>query len=386
MHHWYQIEAAAPLVFRSGKPFQAGSRDGANFPWPSAFAGLLRAQVMDSRGWVPKLTDAQQAELRSLPVAGPWLGQCDAQGRATAWLPKPADAVRLLDANGNPHYRRLRPRALLEGTGCDLPQGMLPLTFGEAIKGKPQAELGWWPLTKLLNWLQSNDVACEAADQQPKPWQVDARTHVAIDRTTFASANGKLFQTEGLDFSPAHRRNTGQHDGWSNERWLLLGRGPRQDIEDGAITFGGERRLSWLSARDDDPMPQPHGWAASLRSGFALSLITPALFAKGWCPGWLDDQREGEVPGIPGLRVRLRAAAVERWHGISGWDLAAWKQRATRKAVAAGATYWFELLEGSETQLSQLWLASLCDDEQDRRDGFGICLPRAWAPDSNGDA
>ena len=32
MHTWYHIEAAAPLVFRSGKPFEAGSRDGASFP------------------------------------------------------------------------------------------------------------------------------------------------------------------------------------------------------------------------------------------------------------------------------------------------------------------------------------------------------------------
>lgn len=382
MHTWYHIEAAAPLVFRSGKPFGAGSRDGANFPWPSAFAGLLRTQVMDARGWNP---NDHQAELRKLAVAGPWLGRCDAEGGIETWLPKPADAVRLLGKDGKAHYRRLAPRPLPAGTGCDLPGGLLPLSFAEKHQGKPQPEPGWWPLPKLLHWMQGNDVPCDAPDRASAPWQVETRTHVAIDRRSFASADGKLFQTEGLDFSPTVHRHNGAHQGWNQDRWLLIGRGP-QGIDAGAVTFGGERRLSWLAPHPAPLLVAPAGWAGKLAQGFALTLATPALFARGWRPGWLDDRLEGEVPGIPGLRVRLCAAAVERWQGISGWDLAAWKPRATRKAVAAGATYWFELLQGGEPHLSQLWLAALCDDEQDRRDGFGICLPRPWPTPTTGEA
>lgn len=382
MHTWYHIEAAAPLVFRSGKPFEAGSRDGANFPWPSALAGLLRTQVMDARGWKP---NDQQAELRKLAVAGPWLGRCDAKGGIEAWLPKPADAVRLLGEDGKAHYRRLAPRPLPAGTGCDLPDGLLPLSFAEKHKGKPQPEPGWWPLARLLDWMHGNDVPCDPLDHAPSPWQVETRTHVAIDRGSFASADGKLFQTEGLDFSPTVQLHNGAHHGWNQDRWLLIGRGP-QGIDAGAVTFGGERRLSWLAPHPDPLLAAPAGWAEKLTQGFAVTLATPAVFAGGWRPGWLDDRLEGEVPGIPGLRVRLRAAAVERWQGISGWDLAAWKPRATRKAVAAGATYWFELLQGGEPQLSQLWLAALCDDEQDSRDGFGICLPRPWQTPKTGEA
>lgn len=385
MQNWYQIDAAAPLVFRSGKPFQAGSRDGANFPWPSALAGVLRTRAMDARGWVPRLNDEQQSQLRALPVAGPWLGRFDSDGSLEPWLPKPADAVRLLDENGTPRYQRLHPRALPADTGCDLRAGLLPLSFDGTVKGKPQPEPGWWPLGKLLDWMMGKAVTPEPADALTRPWQVETRTHVAIDRGTFASADGKLFQTQGLDFSPCSMHDDGRHDGWADERWVLLGRGP-QDIGEGAVTFGGERRLSWLTMLAVDPIPQPDGWAASLCNGFALSLVTPALFAEGWRPAWLNNDLEGELPGIPGLRLRLRAAAVERWQGVSGWDLAAWKPRATRKAVAAGATYWFEVLAGGEPELARLWLASLCDDEQDRRDGFGICLPRAWNPDINGEA
>ena len=109
-------------------------------------------------------------------------------------------------------------------------------------------------------------------------------------------------------------------------------------------------------------------------------LVTPALFAEGYRPAWLNEALEGEVPACPGLRVRLRAAAVERWLPVSGWDLAEHKARATRKAVAAGAIYWFELLEAPDGFIQRLWLAPVSDKAQDRLDGFGLVLPRPWTP------
>ena len=43
----YFLDASAPLVFRSGKPFGAQSDiDDIQFSLPSAAAGLVRAQVM----------------------------------------------------------------------------------------------------------------------------------------------------------------------------------------------------------------------------------------------------------------------------------------------------------------------------------------------------
>jgi CRISPR-associated protein Cmr3 len=52
-----------------------------------------------------------------------------------------------------------------------------------------------------------------------------------------------------------------------------------------------------------------------------------------------------------------------------------------RKAVAAGAVYWFELLDEPPAQfLASLWLAPLSDDPQDQRDGFGLGLPAPWSP------
>lgn len=387
-HAWYVIEPKAPLVFRSGKPFGAGSRDGANFPWPSSLAGLLRTQIMDARGLEPWNHESHQQELLSLAAAGPFPAECDANGRVIeVWLPKPADAVLLKDeSTGKQAYWRLGPGHYAQGAGSDLPDGLLPVTFAKPVKGKSQHGPAWWPLSTLLRWAQGETISLDDLTRrcEYQPWQVARRTHVGIDRSTFASENGRLFQTEGLDFD-TRRTQHGEHsEGWETGRFTLLARGPT-GINAGMVTFGGERRLSWLEPHTGDGIPEPKDWASKLTQGFALTLSTPALFDAGWKPAWLNDQLEGEVPGVSGLRVRLRAAALAPWQGVSGWDLVKQQPRAARKAVAAGATYWFELLSGDVDRLAQLWLAPISDAEQDRRDGFGIVLPRPWNPSTHGE-
>jgi CRISPR-associated protein Cmr3 len=125
-------------------------------------------------------------------------------------------------------------------------------------------------------------------------------------------------------------------------------------------------------------MPPALAQDVSTAPGVALTFCTPALFSQGWKPGWLDNALCGEFPGISGLRLRLIACALERWQGISGWDLARQQPKPARKAVAAGSTYWFEILERpTDAQWPQaLWLASLSDTTQDRRDGWGAVIPR----------
>lgn len=364
------IEPQAPLVFRSGRPFGAGSRDGANFPWPSSLAGALRTQVMDDRAWHVPLTAEQREQLCALRAYGPILAARDG-GRITPMLPRPADAVLLADEDGHKAYHRLAPTELPEGCSCDLPAGLQPLLLAAAPKGKPQPGPSFWPLASLLAWRRGEDLAPFASDEPAS----EARSHVALDRATLAADPGRLFQTEGLDFS--RRRNDGGR-GFGTRDWVFLCRFA-QALGERALTFGGEGRLSWLSAAPPATLAAPpeHLAAVAASRQITLTLVTPALFAAGWRPAWLEGA--GDVPGIAGLRLRLRAAAVERWQGISGWDLAAWGPRAARKALAAGATYWFEVVdEPPAGWASKLWLAPISDQPQDHRDGFGLVVPGLW--------
>lgn len=379
---WYRIEPQAPLVFRTAKPFGAGSRDGANFPWPSSLAGLLRTQVMNDRGWKPKLSHDQQAQLRDMPTAGPLLARREGDAMVP-WLPKPADALLMLDeASQHKSYRRLQPARLPPACGTDLPDGLLPLELEGAHKGKAQAGHLWWSLPDMMAWGRGESVV--ATDDEATPWVTEQRTHVAIDRETFGARNGGLFQTDGLALGPRRIETAGRAAGFDAHDWILMGAGPA-DISSRLVTFGGEGRLSWLTSMNSPALAAPATLASTLRDGFALTLVTPGLFGAGWRPAWLDERLEGNVPGIDGLRIRLRAAAVERWQSISGWDLAAWQAKPARKAVAAGATYWFEIIAGGPEQCAALWLTALSDDAQDRRDGFGLALPRPWNASLVGD-
>ena len=148
--------------------------------------------------------------------------------------------------------------------------------------------------------------------------------------------------------------------------------------------LGGERRLAALQPEPEHVWPSPPpDWLERIAraGGLSLTLLTPAIFSAGYRPGWLDGDLIGSPPAAPGLRLQLRAAAVERWQPHSGWDLARWRPRPSRKLVGAGATYWFRILDGIDSgTMAALWLASVSDCEQDRRDGFGLALPSPWEP------
>lgn len=371
----YQLEPQAPLVFRSGKPFGEGSRDGANFPWPSSLAGLMRTVHWDATNpSAPPEKEAAKALLK-LASAGPLLARRE-RGNLTPMFPKPADALYLLKdekKNQEKAVFRLLPGTHEADCGSDLPHGLHPIVAEAcAPKAKPQDGPEYWTLEQLLAWRRGDKVEFAALEQQG--YSRETRTHVAINRTTFAADPGRLFQTEGLDFSP---RRHPEGKGYDKFDWVFLARST-VDVEPQMVTFGGERRLSWLQripAQDPLALPEAHRKALQASRKISLTLVTPALFGAGWQPGWKD----GEVPGVPGLQLKLVAAAVERWQGISGWDLLNKQAKAARKAVAAGATYWFEIIgEPPADWAEKLWLIPISDEAQDRRDGFGLVIPGIW--------
>ena len=375
--HTYLIRPGAPLIFRSGKPFGAGSNDGANFPWPSSLAGALRTAWWDEQACVPN-----PAELLHQAVAGPLLAKIHDK-EIIPLVPKPADAVYLKDSeddNAPTSIYRLLPKQFDGSVGTNLPAGLLPMQMtANNIKGKPQAGARFWTLEQLLAWQQQSVTASQ------KNLDVDVlkherkimdgpcsshRTHLAISNDTRAAENGKLFQTQGLVFGSTPS---------DSHEFALLAR-YAEHLPNGPITLGGERRMSWLEKLDQSPLStnqtQQHLTGLSSAKGLVLHLVTPALFSGGWKPGWLDDNLQGFPPGLEGkLKLKLVAACLERWEPFSGWDLANKRPRASRKLAPAGSSYWFEIVEQQDQAVAELWLASISDNEQDRRNGFGLVIP-----------
>lgn len=370
----YLIEPLAPLVIRSGRPFdgQAGA-DAARFPPPSTLAGALRTAHAETTG------KPLNPDLAAIPVTGPLLVMLDDAGKVVSILaPKPADALYFRDANQSvAQLVRAEPASMPENEGMDLPGGLLPVQLADSPVGKPASGPRWWAWDDLAAFRGGETPAL--ADIQARGWtppEDELRTHVAIERVSQAAENKKLFQTAGLAFTPGAQGKGGYPQG----RIGIIG-GIAGEIAQGVITLGGERRLSAIAPALGDILPaMPANLPEAIRrtGGLCLTLLTPALFAGGWQPDLTGEPLSGA-----GLKLRLRAAALERWLPHSGWDLAQWRPRAGRKMVPAGAVYWFEVLEASDEALGTLWLAPVSDHEQDRDDGFGLAMPHAWTPPAN---
>ena len=356
------LDPLAPVIVRSGRPFdeQAGP-DPARFPPPSTVAGCLRT------AWARQEGQDFGPHLREFAVSGPLL----LDGSNQVLVPKPADAHYF----GAEACTRAEPHPFAAGCRSDLPHGLVPVQLTRKHDSKPIKGPLWWSLCHLLDFRRGTDISL--ADLKSQGWSPtgERRTHVAINRERGVADEGKLFQTEGLVLDGQERRCSG--------RLRLLARWGKE-LRSGLVHLGGERRLAALEPQHGSRWPTPPtGWLRNIADagGVCLTLLTPAIFSTGFRPGWLDEALIGSPPVVPSLNLQLCAVAIDRWQPHSGWDLAAGQPRPTRKLAPAGATYWFRIVDGADEEaLGRLWLANVSDEEQDRRDGFGLALPSLWHP------
>lgn len=380
------LDPLAPIVCRSGRPFddQAGP-DTARFPPPSTVAGCLRT------AWARETGTPFGLDLMNIAVAGPLLARPDGIGGLCLYAPKPADAL-YFGSGDQAECVRAIPASFEPGCGADLPDDLLPVVLTEDRDDKQGSGPQWWAWSDLLDFRRGQPLSharlTEDGWSPPTGERSDRRTHVRIDRATQAAESGQLFQTEGLDFSAP-----GGIEADPDSGLRLLVRCARP-LSSALAHLGGERRMAAVCPRCETLWPQPpDDWFDLIgkSGGLTLTILTPGLFSGGYRPGWLKEQLEGSPPESPGVRLRLRAAALGRWQPHSGWSLAAQPKhqskpqaqqpRAGRKLVPAGATYWLQIVgQPAREDLERLWLTALCDHPQDRLDGFGLALPAPWTP------
>lgn len=384
-NQYYWIDALAPLVFRSGKPFGSQSdTEDIVFPLPSSAAGLLRttwAQQQDDFSGQFNASALQEIALQGLFLAQK--NDDDNSGSLKLFAPKPADCLYLKNKKTDQiELVRLAPQDLAANCGCDLPHaGLQPVQMEKDIKGKPQGGKTFWALDDYFAWLNGENPTFKKVNENGVSLLTpDVRTHVAIDSQTQTGKDGLLFQTAAYDMANPRKAH---HEGWENTR-LGFVLASECVVKNDLVRFGGESRLSHFQTVTvpQNAFRQPEIKGKQIK----LALLTPAIFAQGWLPKWLNPQDlTGNLPHT-NLKVKLKAVAAERWLPVSGWDLAERKPKAMRKAVAAGSVYWFEVLDNPANlneELGKLAYQSVCDDEQDKRDGFGICAVSEWTNDGH---
>lgn len=408
------INPRDPLIARDGRPFGIGNRAHC-LDWlpPSTVAGTLRTLVGKCTGG--DFDQETIASLLGIHITGPfpWRG-------GELFLPAPLDAVyypgKISSEEEGPRVtsrgtiHAIRPLELAPGEGCDLPHASLhPVGLSPEIKSefKPARVPQFWAMSELVKWLFMRETSCPAAFPPPEQTEGDqipieagkflssipkeSRFHTQVDPDTGTAQDEHLFSTTGLvlrnPMTIRARTNTPSKSG-----------GQVREVEEVALQelnglhpLGGERRLAhWVTGADqvqskspwDLPDPVRQAISADDVKRVRMVLASPGLFAEGWKPGWLAPREDGFVgtpPSSPGIKLRLVGACVGRWRPISGWSYEARGPKPVRRLVPEGSVYFLEILEGDALELVETaWLESICDDEQDQKDGFGVSVWGIW--------
>lgn len=353
------------IMFRDARPFEAGaSAHTMQLPWPSTLAGFVRSRYGRDQSGTFKLS-VEQA--KKIAIKGPWVVQFDASsfGKvSTHYFPAPHDAV-CFKAEGTKDARlvcrRLAPVEQHSNLLTDLPDNLQPVGFAKdpgENPGKPTAGPALWTLDTYRAWLDDpwDEKEFEPSEFGMMHLPTHNRIHVSIDPKTYTALEGHLFQTSMLE-TTVSTANGYEEFGFGVQIVDASG----QQVEDGgADVLGGERRIVHVEETGERlnwPAPKLSPGTTMVRA----VLLTPGLFERGFAP---KDELDG---------AKLVAAKVGRGEPLSGWSIEDNGPKPARLMAPAGSVYWFEL----EASKAQDWveahhLTSICDHEQDRRDGFGL--------------
>lgn len=415
----YLIQPRDPLMFRDGRPFAAdpgAQAESLPIPYPSTLAGALRTLAGNAKG-----VDWSKAhpEVLNLKTKGPLLVAKLPEEDWQVYLPAPADAVVYEDKKGEKRVMRLSPWELPDGAGCNparyqtkYGESSCPIPFGKdsllpvqvTEDAKPAKGYDYWSLDDVSKWLFGSSEMPVKFLGQP---QREDRTHLEVDSGNLTNKDGSLFTTESIGFNDWADKNHKDRDGKPYAARALLANVdgwealPKQTF----FTLGGERRLSRLASDGTTwPVFPEKEWKDRCKKDIKrlkLQLVTPAPFAHGWKPDFIQEKLTGSIPNgydwesdrIKYLdkKVKLVSACVPRRQAVSGFSRTSTDgspsagpalrgAKAARYLVPAGAVFFFEIVDGTITvdDMKSLWLNSICGGRNDRGDGFGLAVPGVW--------
>ncbi|MFF2908703.1 type III-B CRISPR module-associated protein Cmr3 [Paenibacillus sp. NPDC057934] len=423
-----RIEPLDPILNRDGRPFDTtpgATARSLDFIAPSAVAGTVRTMVGKYLSSSTVVDDSFNSEsvvkaMARATIRGPLY---ELNGMIYYPFPQDLDLYEV-DKKIIVSYRRplAPPRACMGFLGTDrdgrYEQDLWPVAEASAQKGwknRPAFVSAEWMHNWLLEKLTPEDWSAALTEwwenqgagkpaSQPAHFLAsfarETRVHTSIDDELGVAKDKHLFDTEMLVLLDGMTLLTEINIGDQAEHW------PDEPMST-LHTFGGKRRLAHSSEvknsavwdvpdvilKDIRPHNEPD---KSNKSDHAdkithvrLVLATPAFFAKGWLPRWVDtDTLEADFPKY-GVRLKLRWACIPRWQPVSGWSYSKRQEKAVRRMVSAGSVYFFEVQgDGDPAPLmEELWLTSVSDPNRrkgafDQEDGFGLALWGTWEPAS----
>jgi CRISPR-associated protein Cmr3 len=359
------IEPTEPLLFRTGRSFDAGESNFAEStfpPTPETMQGALRAMIATHSTHVDRrMSLAARFETETLidlignyqmgygrfRITGFTVGRINNDNTIERLFPAPAHLIQVrFKESEKPTVVRLKPRSLT-GATTNMPEDMhyliAPDLEGKVIEGKPKSP-GWLTESDLKIALQAREDL-----SQIKPvsngdiYKQESRLGIGMDNRTKITQEGFLYQIQMIRMERNHEYIYG-----FVVDIRLARKGDQQEFTDdsqtqkelglpssGWLTLGGEQRAAHFTVLETEITDQYNNVEQS-KLGRFVYLATPAHFTDGWRP--------------PANRFdssnKLRAAAINRAESIGGWELnphhAGGKGKTTRRCIPAGSVYFFD--------------------------------------------
>ena len=371
----YRIKPIDPLISRDARQFGAGSpMHSLNWLTNTVIAGSIRTFL-----W--KLSDNPESRetinaLKKISVTGnfPILD-------GKIYFPRPLDIIQ-----SSKDIYQIKPGKFPDNYGANMPiDGLMPSFPDSDEDFKPEKLNAFWDKDLIIDWLiyGKNNFTLDKTLTLSAPAQ-DERVHASINPLTGTAKDGKLFSTTGLDF--IHKKGDDKKfnpDRFSQEN-ISIDIDSKNLPEKFIAPVGGERRLAEFSRCDEDSIlwqyPENNNISQIIDGNLKLVLASPAIFKNGWLPDWINEKTlTGTIPNT-NVNVKLISAVTERWQPVSGWSYEQSKNlrhKPMRRAVSAGSVYFFEITSGI-LEIKSIWLKSICLDEQNINDGFGLVLAGKW--------
>ena len=347
------IEPTEPLLFRTGRPFDAGESNFAESifpPTPETMQGAIRAMIaahttlvnstlsIAARFGTDILTEliGNQSSYGRFRITGLALGKRIKEGDPVERLfPAPAFLMKVkFQGDKDPTIVQFKPESL-SGVISNMPDEMQYLTLpdfgGRKLEGKPKS-LGWLTEENLQMALNTQDdflpIKAESDFYTP-----ESRLGIGMQNDTKTTQTGYLYQVQMIRMEPGY--------GFIVDIRLRQENNPDKLTDDsktqeelglpnaGWLTLGGEQRAAHFTVLGITPQK------AQL-PGKRVYLATPAYFTRGWQP----------PAGSFTPDHRLVAAAINNPMPIGGWQLnpnnAGGNSKSTRRCVPAGSVYFFD--------------------------------------------
>ncbi len=369
------IEPTEPLLFRTGRPFNAGENNFAETvfpPTPETLQGALRAMI--AAQWGKDQTDKARTineifnESDIVRLIGRRIGDRNTYGqfritrltlgrrdeetkKVIRLFPAPAHIIQatVKDGDGKTTVMvRLTPKSILQAMSNHPPgkQMLFPELGGKETAGKSEALEGWLTARGLQRALSKAGLPDEADIVRPhKIYARESRLGIGMNNATKTTEEGYLYQVQMIRMQPHYGFvvdiELGEEKYGDSElphpeqRTDGLGTPPELAfLKEGWLTLGGEQRAAHFEVLKPESIAEEQG-ISQTTPGRVLYFATPAYLKNGWLPATSDI-----LPAEP------ITAAINRYQPIGGWLLnpgnAGGASKITRRCIPAGSVYFFD--------------------------------------------